>query len=406
MPIAVASWWWSSFFGVHFSEGISFLRKDGHCVSSVNGFGIHCFGDWISPVTEAQNGVFFIANSAPVNLLYSSIAYIVGEQAVPRSATIAYLFLLTVALSVPIIWVFFSSKIPLYKCLIVCGPFTLPGLTILDRGNNFGFAIPFLLAFAIFFLQGNEDKAIFFLIVSSIFKPHLLVLLVVFLINRKIWYFVRGTCFGLTLHLAASLVYQPNPLKAIQTHFNQLVSYGTYVPLDRLDVSNISIAKGFHTLVSVGIGPKEWMSQIQKFPTQIGIIVLCVATFLIWKNHEYISKTEQLTILLPLSVMFPGVTFAPYLGFVLIVAAIQLKNTAAFIDNSHIKELVQLDRYVDFSLIVAISLSLCSITLPFSSGDVGIFSTISFVPLVWIHFIVLSLLRANRRKKLLQIEVH
>jgi hypothetical protein len=217
---------------------------------------------------------------------------------------------------------------------------------------------------------------------------------------------VRGTCFGLTLHLAASLVYQPNPLKAIQTHFNQLVSYGTYVPLDRLDVSNISIAKGFHTLVSVGIGPKEWMSQIQKFPTQIGIIVLCVATFLIWKNHEYISKTEQLTILLPLSVMFPGVTFAPYLGFVLIVAAIQLKNTAAFIDNSHIKELVQLDRYVDFSLIVAISLSLCSITLPFSSGDVGIFSTISFVPLVWIHFIVLSLLRANRRKKLLQIEVH
>ena len=404
MPIAVASWWWLSYFDEHFPEGISFLRKDGHCLTSVNGFGVHCFGDWISPVTEAQNGLFFIANSAPANLLYSLVAYFVGDQAVPRSATIAYLFLLTVALSIPFIWVFLSSRIPLYKCLILCGPFTLPGLTILDRGNNFGFAIPFLLAFAIYFLQGSEDRAIFFLIVSSIFKPHLLLLLVVFLINRRIWFFVKGAGFGITLHFAASLVYQPNPLKAIQLHFDQLTDYGKYVLLDRPDVSNISIAKGFHSLVSFGFGPKELLSQIQEYPTHIGLVIFCLATFLIWKNHEYIPKMEQLTILLPLSVMFPGVSFAPYLGFVLIVATIHLKYTAELIDYSDIRELVQLDRYVDYSLIIAISLSLCTISLPISSGGFQT-STISLVPLVWIHFVAISLFRSSFRKKLLQIEV-
>lgn len=408
MTISVASWWVSGYFGEHFSEAVSFLIKDGHCDPVVNGFGNHCFGDFVSPMNEAQKGLFFIANSAPANLIYDFIDYLVGDQPVPRSVTIGYLVLMLVGLSYPVIWSSLHTRTPFYKCLILCGPLTIPGLAVLDRGNNFGLAIPFLLAFAILFIQGKDKKATGFLIIASIFKPHLLVLLVIFLINQKIWHFARGACYGLALHLSASLVYQPNPLKALETHWHQLSAYGTYVSLDNPIVANISIAKGFNTLFkSMHIfSSSELISVIQKDPTKVGLGVFCISTLLMWKDREHLTKTEQLTILLPLSVMFPGTTFLPYLAFVLVIVPIQLMSKAISVSVSEdSRSLLRLDKYVDISLLFAISLSLCPLILPNSSVGGRQLTTISLIPLVWIQFIASCFVRSSLRRKLSRIEV-
>lgn len=408
MPIVVVTWWVSGYFGEHFSDSISYFINDGHCDIAVNGFGNHCFGDFISPITEAKNGVFFIANSAPVNLIYDLVHYLIGDQPVPRSVTVGYLVLLLAGLSYPVIWSSLHTRAPLYKCLILCGPLTIPGLSLLDRGNNFGLAIPFLLAFAIFIIDGNDNKAMVFLIIASIFKPHLLLLLVIFLANRKIWPFARGACYGLALHLGASLVYQPNIFKAFETHWQQLNSYGTYVSLDNPDVANISIAKGLYdSLKFLQIfDASELLNIIEKNPTLIGLIVFCLTTVLMWKNREYISRSEQLMILLPLSVLMPGVTFLHYLPFVLILIAIQLSDLEQTDFVSYRSgRLLRWDKYVDASLLVAISLSLCPLILPNSSGGGRQLGTISLIPLVWTEFIVISLVRSILRKKISRIEV-
>ena len=404
MPLSVLSWWLSGYFGEHFSEAISFLIKDGNCDLWVNGFGNHCFGDFVSPLNEARGDVFYVANSAPANLLYDLISYFVGDQPVPRVVIIGYLIVMSIGLSCPVIWSSFRTRTPLYKCLILCGPFTIPGLAILDRGNNFGLAIPFLLGFAICFIQGKDEKSVAFLIIASIFKPHLLLLLIVFLVNRKIRPFVRGICFGIILHLVASLVYQPNPLKAIQTHLHQLSSYGTYVALDNPVVANISMAKGFNTLLELThvLSSSKLTTMVQKNPTALGFIVFFVTSLLIWKDRAHLTKTEQLTILLPLTLLLPGTTFLPYLGFILIIVPIQLMPTGILVDSfSDSKHLLLLDKCVDTSLIFAISLSLCPLILPNSSGDGRALSTISMIPLVWILFVTSSLVRSGLRKKVI-----
>jgi len=404
MPLSVLSWWLSGYFGEHFSEAISFLIRDGQCDLSVNGFGNHCFGDFVSPLNEARGGLFYVGNSAPANLLYDLIHYFVGDQPVPRVVTIGYLIVISIGLSYPVIWSSFRTRTPLYKCLILCGPFTIPGLAVLDRGNNFGLAIPFLLAFAICFILGKDEKSVAFLIIASILKPHLLILLIVFLVNRKIRPFVRGICFGITLHLVASLVYQPNPLKAIQTHLDQLSRYGTYVALDNPVVANISMAKGFDTLLKLThvFSSSELTTMVQKNPTALGLIVFFVTSLLIWKDRAHLTKTEQLTILLPLTVMLPGTTFLPYLAFILVTVPIQFIPTGTLVDSySDSKHLLLLDKCVDTSLIFAISLSLCPLILPNSSGDGRALSTISLIPLVWILFVTSSLVRSGLRKKVI-----
>jgi hypothetical protein len=227
------------------------------------------------------------------------------------------------------------------------------------------------------------------------------------LFNKRIVPFVHGICLGIGLHLSASLVYQPNPLKAIQTHLQQLSSYGTYVSLDNPVVANISVAKGLDTLLKLThvFRSTELVKIVQANPTALGLTIFCVASLLIWKDHAFLSKSEQLTILLPLTVMLPGTTFLPYLAFTLVVVPIQFLPTGISVGSSgDSRQLSRLDKYVDASLIFAISLSLCPLILPNSSGDGRQLSTISLIPLVWIFYVASCLVRSGLRKKLSRSE--
>jgi hypothetical protein len=401
MPLAISLWWFSGYYGQHFSEAISFLIRDGHCDTSVTGFGNHCFGDFVYSVTEAKNGLYFVANSAPANLFYILVANAIDSPFSTSVAILGNLILTVISLSAPAIWSSLYSKTSLYKCLLLFGPFSYPALTVLDRGSNFGFSVPFLLAFSVYYLQGNNRKAVTALVVSSIFKPHLLVLLVLFLITRKSWYFFRGVRLGLALHLTASLIIQPDLVLAVKQHILQLSSYGAYVPLDDNTFSNLSIAKMLRDLVNLlpSTGADSLINHIEKFPTQIGLFVFCLVSLLLWRNHEFVTKREQLTILLPLSVVFPGVAFAPYLSIVLIVIAIQIievdKSCRTF--PGPLRQ-TRVETYSNYSLLIALSLSICPLVLPGSYIDGRQISTFPLITFAWINF-VLSKLAASETKK-------
>ena len=61
----VVSWLWiltvtsivlMGYRGLHFSEGMSFLIRDGHCNTGFEGFGEHCFGDFGYPYNSPEGG--------------------------------------------------------------------------------------------------------------------------------------------------------------------------------------------------------------------------------------------------------------------------------------------------------------------------------------------------------------
>jgi hypothetical protein len=401
IPFVLALSWFSGYYGESISETISYLTLDGHCDLSNTGFGDHCFGDFVQPVNDAKNGLYFVANSAPANLLYRLIAFVLGDHHDSQIAMLGNIMLSVIALSIPAILSSLRSKTPLYKCLLLCGPFTYPALIVLDRGNNFGFSIPFVFAFSIFYLQGNDQKAILALIIASFFKPQLLVLLVIYLISRKAWRFIQGVRLGLALHLAASWIIEPDLILGLKTYISQLNAYGTYINVNDNSVPNLSISKSLRDLVELlpfAVGDNT-IGQIVRYPTQIGLFIFCLIAILLWRNYRRITKLEQLTILLPLSVMFPGVVFPYYLAIVLVVIAIHIVNVGEpdlFFSDSLRR--IRRQKYADFSFLIALTLSICPFVLPGSSTDGRQLTTFSLITLAWINFLASKLIVIEARK--------
>jgi hypothetical protein len=401
IPFIIALSWFSGYYSEYISETISYLRQDGNCDISNTGFGNHCFGDFVSPLFDAMGGRYFVTNSAPANLLYNLIASVFDVQRFTQIAILGNVIFSVIALSTPAIWSSVRSNTPLYKCLLLCGPFTYPALIVLDRGNNFGFSIPFLFAFSFFYLQGNDRKAVCALIIASIFKPHLLVLLVLYLISRKSWYFFQGVRLGLALHLTAAWIIEPNLVLALKTYIRQLYTYGSYVDIDDKTVVNLSISRSLRDLVELfpfAVGD-DIVGQIARFPSQIGLFIYCLIVVLLWRNYRRITKIEQLTILLPLSVMFPGVVFPYYLAIVLVVIAIHIVNVDEpdpFFSDSLSR--IRGQKYANFSFLIALTLSICPFVLPGSSTDGRQLTTFSLITLAWLNFIASKLIVAEARK--------
>lgn len=404
LPFNVLLWWWSSYYGAHFPETVSFLTDDGHCNPSTQGFGVHCFGDFVAPLKEAEAGVYFVANSAPASLLYevgSELINFEDSQSL-RIAILAYLSLSILALSVPAIWSYRRTRHHLYFFLLCCGPLTYPALTTLDRGNNIAFSVPFLMAFVVHFVDGNYRKASISLVVASIFKPHFLLLLALLLVSKQVTQFIKGSLLGMGLHIACILRYEQNPFAGIRRFVSQTLMYGdNYVSLDNPLVSNVSIARSFFTLASIAPGfvRKSLTPLIVDYATLLGAVALLIAFVFLWKNRAQISRTQQITVFFPLVFLFPGVTFSPYLVFSLVLIAIRLIEASESTHN-HTSEQRPglLDTLKRGAFVIAVALTLFPLIIPGASSDGKLTSTLSLIPLSWLLVSALSVIPDRSHK--------
>lgn len=398
LPFNVLLWWWSSYYGEHFPEAVSFLSDDGHCNPSTQGFGVHCFGDFISPLKEAASGGYFVANSAPANLLYEVTTKLIkfdSSQSV-RVAVLAYLSLSILALSVPAIWSYRRTRHHVFFSLLCCGPLTYPALTTLDRGNNIAFSVPFLMAFVVRIADGEYRKAIIPLVIASVFKPQFLVLLVLLLLNKQMAQFIRGSVLGMGLHIACILRYEQNPFNGIRKFASQLLTYGSdYVSLDAPVVSNVSIAKSFYVFASrtPGFMRHGLMSFIAFYGSILGAIALLIVMVFLWKNRTQISRTQQITAFFPLVFLFPAITFSPYLVFCLVLVAARLIEASEPPPNyTSEQEPVLLNSLKRGSFLIAVALTLFPLIIPGTSSDGKQITTLNLIPVSWLLVSALSII--------------
>lgn len=385
VPLNVFLWWISSYFDEHFPAAISFLAEDGHCEPSTQGIGTHCFGDFIAPMKEAHQGVSFIANSAPANFLYEIGTAFVDVTGPTRIALAVYLIVSILSLAAPAWWVYKKTQIRLPYIFLLCGPLTYPALAVLDRGNNIAFAIPFLTSFCFNYVEGKHRKSTFALIAASTFKPHLLALFIVYLSDRKFSEFCRGLISGLVFHLVFILRYEPNVILGIKKYIQQLSTYSSYVPLDHPTVSNVSIAKGVHSLAK--IFPKSIEDPIVGFvslySTWVGLAFLVAVCLGLWLRKSHLSKTDQIIMVLPIVVLVPGVTFAPYLSCVLVVIAIKLAEGNKTLPARRNNSLISYFQEKNTALLIAVVCTMFPVIIPGTSGDGKQLSSMSIIPLSW-----------------------
>jgi hypothetical protein len=190
--ISLFLWWIAgSYFGVDVYASRVFPGNDGWCVPEREGLGIHCWGDFYHPASQAALPNPF-AGDIPVPysgagllpfLFFSQISYFFG---VPGLGLFLYLgtmaFLITYSIWFATRGATRMIRVILTSVLVLFSPGIL---FVLDRGNSAGFLIPILIWVFHEIKAGKTSTLVLSLIVLSAVKPHFgLFAIVLFLVGK------------------------------------------------------------------------------------------------------------------------------------------------------------------------------------------------------------------------------
>ncbi|MEO2139315.1 MAG: glycosyltransferase 87 family protein, partial [Thermoleophilia bacterium] len=187
----VVGWASTSYFGRNPAAVESFAPTDGWCDPASQGLGVHCFGDFQVPrlfldEESIYDPIYPAPGVKPVPNPYTptSMAPHVFAGAVEwvglgqRTSMVVFLVLLAVAMLAPALWSILGRPgrprdwLPLLVIGVASGPF----LTMMDRGNSAGFAVPFILLFALYVRRRPEWVAPVAMIGAALIRPQFILL--------------------------------------------------------------------------------------------------------------------------------------------------------------------------------------------------------------------------------------
>ena len=187
----VVGWASTSYFGRNPAAVESFAPTDGWCDPASQGLGVHCFGDFQVPrlfldEESIYDPIYPAPGVKPVPNPYTptSMAPHVFAGAIEwvglgqRTSMVVFLVLLAAAMLVPALWSILGRPgrprdwLPLLVIGVASGPF----LTMMDRGNSAGFAVPFILLFALYVRRRPEWVAPVAMISAALIRPQFILL--------------------------------------------------------------------------------------------------------------------------------------------------------------------------------------------------------------------------------------
>jgi hypothetical protein len=188
--------WWvaGSYFGLDTFYSRSFLGADTWCDPSLQGLGVHCWGDYYSltlaftlnpespylgeyPTAYAPAGLLFIQ-------AFNQVGLFLGQ---PAMGLVLYLGLMISTISWSI-WkgtfgLKLENRIVLFATLTLFAP---PVLIVLDRGNTVGFLLPLLVWYFQALREGRNSHLVITVALMSIIKPHFGVMVLALFISGKV----------------------------------------------------------------------------------------------------------------------------------------------------------------------------------------------------------------------------
>lgn len=396
--LSVLTWWIAgSYFGVNIFASISFPADDGWCAGT-DALGVHCFGDFHYPVLMAMsdNPWSGVVGTNPYNglgmvpfWLFGQTIEVIGSV---KIGLFVYMVLLFASLSVPFFWVSFGRKFEFWPLMALCvGPFAIPGVMALDRGNTAALLVGPLLWFLVSFLRNDSRQIVISVAVLAAVKPQYGLLVILLLAYREWKLFLRtGVVIAGTQFLGYLLWPSSFPETILQS-FRMTLSYQSISNVVDVYPPQISLASGVYyleKLIRNLVGsqiPYSGFVSVQH-QTKVGFLFVALLFTCLFLRGRHLPKFLTASILVAAISMISATTYAYYGVFALAIAAILIRNPL-IVNSKESENELSLSPVQASSLALALVLTLTRFPLAstFLVRDLKLVETSTFLtPISWV----------------------
>lgn len=341
-----------SYYDQPITQALSFRIQDNERFDS--GLGIHSFGDFqeirYALPTADYPDFWTNSNSAytPSAFVPNVVAKRIQELFGVQISLMTYLLALAICTAAPAIWVARNqNRENIILSFLVLTVFAQPFITTFDRGNSVGFALPFIMMFAVGFFDQKSLPIIIGLIGAFAFRPQFALLGMAILTARMIKPAII-TAVGCLTVFFGSFLFMPGAYSdSIAAWFQNLKNftrkYDHGVPFP----ANLSSKTSFGGVFDFGSYTRN----------SILIVVVVLLVFLSFRTAH--DKPRILIASLTLPCLIPALSFSYYSTFVLIIAGLILAYPKFFENGAQPQS--KLILIYHYSLISAIAVSLAPI---------------------------------------------
>ena len=335
----IVLWFNSFYYGKPVSEIISFKVSDSWCPSPRSGFGLHCFGDYYSPVLALdmknpwESGYAYTPISTLLFRPFHLIANIFDN---PRYGLIFYLILGAFALSSAAFWSVKGSGFERSYLILLFGVLATPWIQAFDRGNSIMFLTPLMLGFAVSFIREKWFQTTCFVVAAVILKPQFLFLFLPFLAFRKWREILVGLSAITSFNILGFLLFSDHPIRTFNLWLSFNSKYDSGLLDNRLSSANVSFRQCLLDITTIidrelfealpGDGRYLLSHFVYDHSQQIMYLILLVLVIAVFFSAESSSKFHLVVISLVCSSLVIGTSWMYYQVFAIVIAALILRN--------------------------------------------------------------------------------
>ena len=386
-----------SYYDQPITQALSFDIQDGQCNPETQGVGLHCFGDFhyvqrqINPALEGyfQEGA---ANAyTPIGLLPNLIVKPIVSLFDLRIALLVFLLLLAFALSTPAIYLATTTNRPERSTgkFVFLTVLSQPFIFAIDRGSSTGFAMPFVMLYAVKLNRKPNWYATLAIAGAAAIRPQFALLAIGLLAFGQIKHFLASVFTTLSMILIPFIFWPGNQRANLTIWFHNITSYSLGAKTNVADrypvnLSMRSVADHLDSFLKKSIS-----SGFQNYYVLISLIVLAAITCALFACHKTNSKSLVLIVSLSLPCLIPETSFGYYSMFTLVLASL-IFSDANFFSSTADRNAIRIsgpNAIHQWLIISAVAIALAPIPFVFEVGRNSI--SLEFFGVIW-SFVLLS----------------
>lgn len=335
IPIPLIWFIYSGYFHRSISEVFGYLSKDGWCNSRIEGLGVHCFGDFQTPLLMLESGNAWnnMFNSAytPSALLPHLFTVALDHLGGRFFSLTLALIAISISLLVPAIIVMSKTNASQkWFPMLFLGLGSLPFLMNFDRGNSAALVVPVLVWAVYSYHNFHWYQMSVAVLVATLIRPQFVVLGLLLVFGRKFLLAILTSFAAVLLTVLSFAIWPGNFSNDFLRWVSNTTSYNSYSSLSSDYPLNMSAAsslwKSLNFFHQSKFSASNWASHTQDFlienPSLVGILLVSLALVVALFSRFQNSKALPLFIVLPLPFLFPGTSYSYYLNFSLVLAAL------------------------------------------------------------------------------------
>ena len=397
-----------SYFDQPITQALSFDIEDGQCDPATQGVGVHCFGDYqyVQRQLSPSIGAYYQSSPAnsytPTGLIPNLTAKAFDKIFGPRTGLFVFLLLLAIAITIPAIHSFLRRNRSersgaIFAFLTILAQ---PFISTLDRGSSVGFAIPFLILFAVKITRNPSLLATLAIVGATAIRPQFALLAIGLLAFGQIRHFLIFVFVFLSMTAVSFILWPGSSQTNISIWFRNVTSYSSGAKTDVADkypvnLSMRSAVDHIDTLLKNIFS--NWL-QVNYVAISIALLIAIVGALFACRRTN--TKSEVIIVSMSLPCLIPETSFVYYSMFTVVLGSLILTKSSFFHQTeteisgttSNSKDFYQ------WFIVFAIAISLAPIPFVFEVGRNSI--ALEYFGLIWsvVLFWTLARLIMQNRK--------